>query len=109
MTNTVVSEGNDTNDSMVKNVFTKKESKRAEMNINIRNYSWEVIFVLRNSCEHYPIGVVAEANKRFAFTIRRAGNFLNFRPGWFLDEKDVKLRVRFENGVGDKRVLSNIL
>ena len=53
--------------------------------------------------------MVAGANKRFAFTIRRAGNFPNFRPGWFLDEKDVKLRVRFEDGVGDKRVLSNIL
>ena len=86
MTNTVVSEGNDTNVSIVKNVFAKKESKRAKTNINVRNYSWEVIFVLRDSCECYPIGVVAGTNKRFAFTIRRAGNFPNFRPGWFLDE-----------------------
>ena len=86
MTNTVVSEGNDTNVSMVKNVFAKKESKRAETNINVRNYSWEVIFVLRDSCECYPIGVVAGANKRFTFTIRKAGNFPNFRPEWFLDE-----------------------
>jgi len=84
--NTVASEGNDTNVLMVKNIFAKKESKRAKMNINVRNGSWEVIFVLRDSSERNPIGVVAGTNKRFAFTVRRAGNFPNFRPGWFLDE-----------------------
>jgi len=71
---------------MVENIFVKKESKRAKVNINVRNDSWEVIFVLRDSCERYPIGVVAGTNKRFAFAVRRAGNFLNFRPWWFLDE-----------------------
>jgi len=59
MTNTIVSEGNDTNVSMVKNVLAKEESKRAKTNVNIRNDSWEIIFVLRDSCKHYPIGVMA--------------------------------------------------
>jgi len=71
---------------MVKNVFAKKESKRAKTNINVRNDSWEVIFVLRDPSERNPIGVVAGTNKRFAFAVRRAGDFPNFRPGWFLDE-----------------------
>ena len=109
VTNTIVSEGNDTNVSMVENIFAKKESKRAKTNIDIGNYSWKVVFVFRYSCKRYPIGVMAGSNKRFIFTVRRAGSFANFRPRWFLDKKDVILRVRFEDGVGDERVLSNIL
>jgi len=53
--------------------------------------------------------VVAGSNKRFPFAVRGAGNFANFGPRWFLDKKDVVLRVRFEDGVGDERVLSNVL
>ena len=109
MTNTIVSEGNDTNVSMVKNILAEEESKRAKTNINIRNDSWEIIFVLRDSCKRYPIGVVAGANKWLAFAVRRAGNFPNFRPGRFLDEQNVKLKVSFKDSVGDKRVLSNVL
>ena len=86
MTNTIVSERNDANVSMVKNILVKEESKRAKMNINIRNDSWEIIFVLWDSCKRNPIEVVARTNKWLAFAVRGAGNFPNFRPRWFLDE-----------------------
>jgi len=86
MTNTIVSERNDANVSMVKNILAKEESKRAKMNINIRNDSWEIIFVLWDSCKHDPIEVVARTNKWLAFAVRGAGNFPNFRPRQFLDE-----------------------
>ena len=46
MTNSIVSERNDINVSMVENILAKEESKRAKTNINIRNDSWEIIFVL---------------------------------------------------------------
>ena len=86
MTNAIVSEGNDTNVSVVENILAKEESKRAKTNINIRNDSWEIIFVLRDSCKRNPIGVMAGANKWLSFAVRRAGDFPNFRPGQFLDE-----------------------
>ena len=47
VTNTIVSEGNDTNVSMVENIFAKKELKRAKTNIDVGNYSWKVVFVFR--------------------------------------------------------------
>ena len=86
MTNAIVSEGNDTNVSVVENILVKEESKRAKTNIDIRNDSWEIIFILRDSCKRNPIGVMVGANKWLSFTVRRAGDFLNFRPGRFLDE-----------------------
>ena len=48
ITNEIVSEGNDANVTVVKNVFAKKKSKRAKTNINIGNYPWKVVFVFRN-------------------------------------------------------------
>jgi len=48
ITNEIVSEGNDTNVSVVKNVFAKKKLKRAKTNIDIGNYSWKIVFVFRN-------------------------------------------------------------
>ena len=86
MTNSIVSERNDVNVSMVENILAKEETKKAKTNINIRNDSWEIIFVLWDSCKRDPIGVVARTNKWLAFAVRGAGNFLNFRPRRFLDE-----------------------
>jgi len=48
ITNEIVSEGNDANVAVVKNVFAKKKSKRVKTNIDIGNYSWKVVFVFRN-------------------------------------------------------------
>ena len=86
MTNSIVSERDDVNVSMVENILAKEETKRAKTNINIRNDSWEIIFVLWDSCKHNPIGVVARTNKRLAFAVRGAGNFPNFRPRRFLNK-----------------------
>jgi len=86
MTNSIVSERNDVNISMVKNILAKEESKRAKTNINIRNNSWEIIYVLWDSCKCNSIGVVARTNKWLTFAVREAGNFPNFRPRQFLDE-----------------------
>ena len=86
MTNSIVSERNDVNVSMVKDILVKEETKRAKTNINIRNDSWEIIFVLWDSCKRDPIGVVARTNKWLAFAVGGAGDFPNFRPRQFLDE-----------------------
>ena len=86
MTNSIVSERNDVNVSMVKDILAKEETKRAKTNINIRNDSWEIIFVLWDSCKCDPIGVVARTNKWLAFAVGGAGDFPNFRPRQFLDE-----------------------
>ena len=69
MTNTIVSERNNANVLMVENILAKEELKRAKMNINIRNDSWEIIFVLWDSCKRDPIGVVARTNKWLAFAV----------------------------------------
>ena len=45
MTNVIVSKRNDTNVSMIENVFMKKKLKRVEMNVNIGNNSWEIAIV----------------------------------------------------------------
>jgi len=45
MTNVVVSKRNDTNVMMIKNVFAKKEAKRIETNVDIRDDSWKIIVV----------------------------------------------------------------
>jgi len=47
--NGIVSKGDDVNVSMVKNVFTKKKTKRVKTNIDIGNYSWKIVFVFLNS------------------------------------------------------------
>ena len=39
---------------------------------------------------------MAGSDKRFPFAVRGAGNFANFGPRWFLDKKNVVLRVRFD-------------
>ena len=53
--------------------------------------------------------MVAGSDKRFPFAVRGAGNFANFGPRWFLDKENVELRVSFKYGIGDERVLSNVL
>ncbi len=45
MTNVIISEKNDANIAMIKNVFTKKKMKRFEMNIDIENDSWRIITI----------------------------------------------------------------
>ena len=45
MTNVIVSKRNDTNITMIKNVFAKKEAERIEMNIDIRDDSWKIIII----------------------------------------------------------------
>jgi len=45
MTNVVVSKRNDTNVTMIKNVFAKKEAKRFETNVDIRNDSWKIVII----------------------------------------------------------------
>jgi len=47
--NGIVSEGDDVNVSMVKNVFTKKKTKRVKTNIDIGNYSRKIVFVFLSS------------------------------------------------------------
>jgi len=53
--------------------------------------------------------MVAGSDKRFPFAVRRAWNFSNFGPRWFLNKEDIVLRVRFEDTGGEKRVLLNVL
>jgi len=43
ITNTVVEKENETNVTMIKNVFTEKKAQRRKVNINIRDNSWKVI------------------------------------------------------------------
>jgi len=45
MTNVVVNKRNDTNVTMIKNVFVKKKAKRIEMNVDIRDNSWKIVIV----------------------------------------------------------------
>ena len=45
MTNVVVSKRNDTNVMMIKNVFAKKEVKRFETNVDIRDDSWKIVII----------------------------------------------------------------
>ena len=45
MTSVVVSKGNDTNVTMIKNVFAKKKAKRIETNVDIGDNSWTIVIV----------------------------------------------------------------
>ena len=45
MTNVIISERNDVNIVMIKNVFMKKKTKRFETNIDIGNDSWRIITI----------------------------------------------------------------
>jgi len=45
MTSVVVSKGNDTNVTMIKNVSAKKKVKRIETNVNIGDNSWKIVIV----------------------------------------------------------------
>ena len=109
MTNVIISKRNNVNVTMIKNVFTKKKTKRFETNINIGNDSWRVVTVCRKSCKYNPIGVVTSTHKRFALAIRRARDFSYFGPRWFLDKYYVELRKCFEYSVCDEEVLANVL
>ena len=109
MTDTVVRKRNKINILMIKNVIAKEETKRGNTNVNIGNDSWKVLTVGRRPSKSDPIGMVARAHKRFAIAIRRTWDFANFRPGQFLNEKDIELILGFKNGIDDDRVLANVL
>jgi len=45
MTSVVVSKRNDTNVTMIKNIFMKKKMERIETNVDIRDNSWKIVIV----------------------------------------------------------------
>ena len=94
---------------MIKNVIAKEETKRGNTNVNIGNDSWKVLTVGRRPSKSDPIGMVACAHKWFTIAIQRTWDFVNFRPGWFLDKKDIELILGFKDGIDDDGVLANIL
>ena len=61
------------------------------MDIDKRYDSGRVQPIIGVSGEKQPIGMVCHFYKIFPFTIQSAGYFANFRPGWLLDEYNVKL------------------
>ena len=85
MTNVVVSKRNDTNVMMIKNVFAKKEAKKIETNVDIRDDSWKIIVVWRVPCKSNPIRVITGVYERFTIAIWGTWNFAYFRPEQFLD------------------------
>jgi len=85
MTNVIISERNDVNITMIKNVFTKEKTERFETNVYICNDSWKIIAVRRESCKCDPIGMMASSYERFSLAVCGAQNFSYFRPRWFLD------------------------
>jgi len=85
MTNVIISERNDVNIAMIKNIFAKEKTERFEMNVYICNDSWRIIAVQRESCKCDPIGVMASSYERFSLAVSRTRNFSYFGPRWFLD------------------------
>ena len=79
------------------------------MNVDVGYDSWRIVAVRRGSCKCYPVGVMASAHKRFTIAICRAWNFLDLRPGWFLDLDNVEVGKGFEDDICDERVLANVL
>jgi len=53
--------------------------------------------------------MMISSHKRFSFTIKRARDFVNFRPRRFLDKNYVKLILSLKDGVDDERVFANVL
>jgi len=94
---------------VIENVIVKEETKRGNMNVNIGDGSWKVSTVGRRPSKSDPIRMMACAHSWFAITIRRTWDFANFRPGWFLDKKDIELILGFKDGVDDDGVFANIL
>ena len=109
MTDTVVRKRNKIDIPMIKNVIAKEEMKRGNTNVNIGDDSWKVLIVGRRSSKSDPIGMVAHAHKQFAIAIQRTWDFANFRPGQFLDKKDIELILGFKDGIDDNGVLANVL
>ena len=94
---------------VIENVIAKKETKRGNTNVNIGDGSWEVLTVGRRPSKSDSIRMMACAHKWFAITIRRTWDFANFRPGRFLDKKNIELVLGFKDGVDDDGVLVNVL
>ena len=69
MTNVIVSKRNDTNITMIKNVFAKKEAERIEMNIDIRDDSWKIVIIWRVPCKSNPIRIITSTHERFTIAI----------------------------------------
>jgi len=85
MTNVIISERNDVNIAMIKNVFTKEKTERFETNVYICNNSWKIIAVQREPCKCNPTRVMASSYERFSLTVCGTRNFSYFGPRWFLD------------------------
>ena len=47
--------------------------------------------IISISGEKQPIGMVCCSYEIFSFTIQSAGDFVNFGPGWLLDEYNIEL------------------
>ena len=109
MAGIVIRKRNKINIPVIENVIAKEEMKRGNTNVNIGDGSWEVSTVGRRPSKSDPIRMMACAHKQFAIAIWRTWDFANFRPGRFLDKKNIKLILGFKDGVDDDGVLANVL
>jgi len=109
VTNVIVEERNKANISVINNVFVEQETKWWKMDVYIRNDSRWVWPIRGRSGECDPVGMMTGSHKRILFTVRRAGNFANFRPWGLLDKYNVELSLSLKEGIDNKRVLVNIL
>ena len=94
---------------MINNIFSKRETKERESDVDIDSDPRKVIYWVGFSCEDKPIGVTDNANQRYSFAIPRTGDRSDCRPRWLLDENYVKVRINLENSIDNEIILSNIL
>ena len=56
-----------------------------------------------------PVWIINGSYKIISFAVWWAGDFVNNRLRWFLDEDDVKVRLSLKDDVNDKVILANVL
>ena len=94
---------------MINNVFSKREMKRQQSDIDEYCHSREV--AMRNwlPCKYKPVGVIDNTQQRITVSIIVAGKEANERPGGLLDENNVKVQMGLKNYFDDKVVFSDVL
>lgn len=94
---------------MINNVFSKREMKRQQSDIDEYCHSREV--AMRNwlPCKRKPVGVIDNTQQRITISIIVAGEGANEQPEGLLDDNDVKVRMGLKNFFDDKVVFSDVL
>ena len=93
---------------MIKNVFTKRKTKRENSNVDVSDNSWQVLRICWISRKCNPIRMIGNIYQFLPFFVRTRNSSYDW-PRQLLNEYDVEIYLCFQNNVSKQVVFPDIL